>query len=339
MSVPLRRDGLGSAAAAPERPGHLASPSRTFLGRTCACLDRFSTNVITSSQLHYHRSPRPDVFDPAKSGIFKPTSARHGNLFCRPGHLMISLIGKPSLCPTSSDPRCCPEQAAEESKMFKLAVVLLMGLVCAANAKTYGRCELARELVSRGLTSRSQAGDSSSASGAPCLEIQNSALFRTMLRFGAGQSKRIQNRVCLVEHESGYRTGVRGGPNWDGSYDHGIFQINDYYWCDDGGPHNDCGVSCSNLRDSNIADDVRCAKLIYQRHGFSAWSVHSSVVSVTSMGGSTTARATTTPISPAAASKHHVTVGAESFVRHDDVRLTPAHVTAIPSDSRCFGTG
>ncbi|KAI8501643.1 lysozyme c-1-like [Branchiostoma floridae x Branchiostoma belcheri] len=119
--------------------------------------------------------------------------------------------------------------------MLKLAVVLLMAV--AANAKTYGHCELARELVSRGLTSRSQAGE----------------------------------WVCLVQHESSFRTGALGGPNPDGSYDHGIFQINDYYWCDNGGPYNDCGVSCSSLRDSSIADDVRCAKMIYNRHGFNAW--------------------------------------------------------------------
>nr|AAO18668.1 lysozyme precursor [Branchiostoma belcheri tsingtauense] len=118
-----------------------------------------------------------------------------------------------------------------------LAVVLLMGVVCTAHAKTYEKCELARELVSRGLTTRSQAGE----------------------------------WICLVQHESSFRTGALGGPNGDGSYDHELFQINDYYWCDDGGPHNDCGVSCSALRDNNIADDVRCAKLIYQRHGFNAW--------------------------------------------------------------------
>ena len=33
----------------------------------------------------------------------------------------------------------------------------------------------------------------------------------------------------------------------------------------------DCNVACSKLIDSNIADDVACAKIIYKRHGFDAW--------------------------------------------------------------------
>merc|ERR1712130_256997 len=67
---------------------------------------------------------------------------------------------------------------------------------------------------------------------------------------------------------------AKGGPNYDGSYDWGLFQVNDYYWCSGSGQaskYNDCNVSCNNLVNNNISDDCDCAKLIYKRHGFDAW--------------------------------------------------------------------
>lgn len=52
--------------------------------------------------------------------------------------------------------------------------------------------------------------------------------------------------VCLVEKESGYRTDAVGKLNGDGSWDHGLFQVNDRYWCTrDGPPGKECNVSCA----------------------------------------------------------------------------------------------
>ena len=97
------------------------------------------------------------------------------------------------------------------------------------------------------------------------------------LRHTCGFSEpNIPDWTCLVANESGYNTGAVGGPNYDGSYDYGFFQINDYYWCYATSPssatkYNDCNINCSKLIDSNISDDCKCATKIWQRHGYSAW--------------------------------------------------------------------
>lgn len=50
---------------------------------------------------------------------------------------------------------------------------------------------------------------------------------------------------CLVKHESSYNSGVRGRQNKNGSYDYGIFQINDKYWCKVGQAGGDCNIDCN----------------------------------------------------------------------------------------------
>ncbi|WP_407809573.1 hypothetical protein, partial [Staphylococcus aureus] len=68
----------------------------------------------------------------------------------------------------------------------------------------------------------------------------------------------IGDWICLVKYESSFDTSAKGGPNWDGSYDHGLFQINDRYWCAPPGPHNECGVTCDELRSDDITAVVKC---------------------------------------------------------------------------------
>ncbi|KAL0881706.1 hypothetical protein ABMA27_001507 [Loxostege sticticalis] len=78
--------------------------------------------------------------------------------------------------------------------------------------------------------------------------------------------------VCLVEGESSGQTDVVGPPNTDGSRDHGLFQINDRYWCEDGpNPGKECNVRCSDLEQDDIGAAVGCAKMIFGVHGFNAW--------------------------------------------------------------------
>ncbi|RVE51867.1 hypothetical protein evm_003487 [Chilo suppressalis] len=82
----------------------------------------------------------------------------------------------------------------------------------------------------------------------------------------------MRDWVCLVEMESTRRTHVTGSPNSDGSKDHGLFQINDRYWCNDSNvPGKECHVTCGQLRSDDISSASTCAKKIHRRHGFSAW--------------------------------------------------------------------
>lgn len=49
---------------------------------------------------------------------------------------------------------------------------------------------------------------------------------------------------CLIQHESKFKTGAVG-KNKNGSKDHGIFQINDGFWCVEGKPGGDCNIDCA----------------------------------------------------------------------------------------------
>lgn len=75
----------------------------------------------------------------------------------------------------------------------------------------------------------------------------------------------------MAEHESSLNTAALGGPNVDGSYDHGLFQINDFYWCAPPGPNNECGVTCDALRTDDITAAANCALKIFGVQGFEAW--------------------------------------------------------------------
>lgn len=51
--------------------------------------------------------------------------------------------------------------------------------------------------------------------------------------------------ICLVQHESGFRSDRKGRQNRNKSYDWGIFQINDKYWCKVGRAGGDCNIDCN----------------------------------------------------------------------------------------------
>uniref|UniRef100_A0A182FCC9 lysozyme n=1 Tax=Anopheles albimanus TaxID=7167 RepID=A0A182FCC9_ANOAL len=92
--------------------------------------------------------------------------------------------------------------------------------------------------------------------------------------------EQIATWVCIAYHESRFNTSAEGRLNADESGDHGLFQISDIYWCSPPGQGWACGVSCDALKDSDISDDVRCVRTIYEEHqrlsgdGFTAWSVY-----------------------------------------------------------------
>nr|AYA71583.1 c-type lysozyme [Dialeurodes citri] len=127
-----------------------------------------------------------------------------------------------------------------------LALLSVLLLSPTSKAKIFSKCELAQKLDSLGATK----GD-------------------------------IPTWVCIAEHESRYNSSVVGPPNWDGSRDHGVFQINDRYWCYVGeeAPAA-CGLPCSDFEDDDIADDFVCARRVFRAtkkrtgNGFTAWAVY-----------------------------------------------------------------
>lgn len=96
---------------------------------------------------------------------------------------------------------------------MKLLVVILISsvaLISTTEGKVYSKCEFAR-LMSKAGFSRSS----------------------------------LPDWVCLVKFESNFNSKAKGGPNSNGSYDWGIFQINDRYWCKPGYRGGDCNIDCN----------------------------------------------------------------------------------------------
>ena len=55
----------------------------------------------------------------------------------------------------------------------------------------------------------------------------------------------LPNWICLVKAESAFNSGRKGPKNKNGSFDWGLFQINDKYWCRDGSVGGDCNMDCN----------------------------------------------------------------------------------------------
>ncbi|KAJ4427705.1 hypothetical protein ANN_25357 [Periplaneta americana] len=81
----------------------------------------------------------------------------------------------------------------------------------------------------------------------------------------------LSSGLCLAKSESSLRSHIVGGPNRNKSFDYGIFQINNKYWCGEGKKGGDCNLNCADLKNDNIGDDIECARKIQRRHGFKGW--------------------------------------------------------------------
>ncbi|XP_022671742.1 uncharacterized protein LOC111254787 isoform X2 [Varroa destructor] len=79
--------------------------------------------------------------------------------------------------------------------------------------------------------------------------------------------------TCIAQYESGFKTDAINLSNLDGSSDHGIFQINDRYWCGSRTGTNTCKVECDALRRDDITASIRCAQIVKDKQGFTAWAV------------------------------------------------------------------
>ncbi|XP_036334585.1 lysozyme 1-like [Rhagoletis pomonella] len=123
-------------------------------------------------------------------------------------------------------------------KVFAFLVVAL-ALAAPAFGKTYTRCTLAQELLR--------------------LDVPKDQLARW---------------TCIAEHESSYRTDAVGKTNSNGSNDYGIFQINNYYWCQPANgrfSYNQCSLSCDELLTTDISASVTCSQKILRMQGWTAW--------------------------------------------------------------------
>lgn len=105
--------------------------------------------------------------------------------------------------------------------------------------------------------------------------------------------KEVTILVCIADRLSGFNTAAIGGLSSNDEVNHsikntngltyGLFQISDKYWCSnsDNTLHlKSCGILCDKLTDSDISDDIECARIIYDKHlrisgdGFNAWTVY-----------------------------------------------------------------
>lgn len=94
-------------------------------------------------------------------------------------------------------------------KFLALAILFLVSNDF-ASAKVYSKCELARKL-------------------------DGAAIPRS----------KMPDWVCLVKYESSFNSRAKGKMNTNGSFDWGIFQINDKYWCKVGSNGGDCNANCN----------------------------------------------------------------------------------------------
>lgn len=80
----------------------------------------------------------------------------------------------------------------------------------------------------------------------------------------------INDWVCLVNHESHFRTNLVARHPAHGKLCYGLFQISGGSWCGVESPGGGCNVTCEAiLRDVDIS--MACAKKIYKQYGFPAW--------------------------------------------------------------------
>ncbi|CAB3235684.1 unnamed protein product [Arctia plantaginis] len=121
--------------------------------------------------------------------------------------------------------------------MARLALLIFLCFISTSLAKTFSKCELVYELRRQGFPEHL-----------------------------------MKDLVCLIGESSSYRTHVIGGPDPDGSYNYGLFQINNFYWCSSGPyPGNICNVRCEDLRSDDITVASNCAKIILNTRGLQAW--------------------------------------------------------------------
>ncbi|XP_039767066.1 sperm acrosome-associated protein 5-like isoform X3 [Ornithorhynchus anatinus] len=87
------------------------------------------------------------------------------------------------------------------------------------------------------------------------------------------------HRLCLAHHGSGLNTeAIFRLP--DGSMGYGVFQIRGHKWCSpgEGLSENHCHMDCQDLLDTDLSNDITCAKIMVDNPGgtdaWDPWSHH-----------------------------------------------------------------
>lgn len=70
--------------------------------------------------------------------------------------------------------------------------------------------------------------------------------------------------TCIAKHESGFKSDARSPKNSNNTYDYGILQINDIWLKGSWG-------KCKGLNPYNPADALKCARVIIDKQGWTAW--------------------------------------------------------------------
>lgn len=122
--------------------------------------------------------------------------------------------------------------------------VAVLALLAGADAKVYGRCDLAKALRTKGVA-----------------------------------LKDVPTWVCISEKLSSIDTATATDPDndVDGTVYHGLFLISEKWWCNRGSLG--CGVTCDNMKRS-LESNIDCAKKVFvetkrlKGNGFRAWAAY-----------------------------------------------------------------
>ncbi|XP_060615718.2 lysozyme C-like [Anolis sagrei] len=130
--------------------------------------------------------------------------------------------------------------------MAPLLQTLLLLLACfvdTTQAKLFDRCELAHVLKDNGMD--------------------------------GFEGSSLADWICMSFFETGFDSEA---VDWhkDGTKDYGIFHVNSGWWCKDesldSSSENLCSMSCKDLLNDDIIDDINCAKKIVQDpQGMGSW--------------------------------------------------------------------
>ncbi|XP_077777312.1 lysozyme C, milk isozyme-like [Podarcis muralis] len=83
----------------------------------------------------------------------------------------------------------------------------------------------------------------------------------------------LANWICMSFFETGFDTEAIDRRK-DGTKDYGIFHINNGWWCKDEGTlsENLCSMSCADLLNTDIHDDILCVKrIVKDPQGMGTW--------------------------------------------------------------------
>ncbi|XP_033029412.1 lysozyme C, milk isozyme-like [Lacerta agilis] len=122
-----------------------------------------------------------------------------------------------------------------------LQTLLLTCFAVTVQAKIFGRCELFHKLKVSGLDGY--------------------------------EGYSLANWICMSFFETGFDTEAIDRRK-DGTKDYGIFHINNGWWCKDEGTlsENLCSMSCADLLNTDINDDILCVKrIVKDPQGMGTW--------------------------------------------------------------------